>query len=136
MDKIKILMADDEIETLDVMARSVEREGYAVVRASNGQEAWDKIKKEDPDIILLDLIMPDMHGLTILRKLRENPLPLKWQPVVIISALGELEDVKKGFSLEADHYISKPCDMSTVLKAIRMMHELIKKNKIILKEKE
>ena len=125
MQNIKVLMADDESDTLDVMAKSVEREGYCVVKASNGQEAWDKIKKENPDIILLDLIMPDMHGFTILKKLREDPLPHKWQPVVIISALGELDDVKKGFSLEADHYIAKPCTMETVLKTLRMMKEVI-----------
>jgi len=120
-------MADDEEDALDIMARAVSRRGYTVVKAIDGQEAWEKIKKEDPDIILLDLMMPRMHGLTILKKLREDPLPGRIQPVVIISALNELEDVKKGFAHEADHYITKPCTVDTVLKAVQMMCELIEK---------
>jgi len=129
MEPLKVLMADDEEETLDIMARAIGRRGYRVVKALDGQEAWDKIKKENPDIILLDLMMPGMHGLTILKKLREDPLPNRLQPVVIISALNELEDVKKGFAHEADHYITKPCTVETVLKAVQMMKEMIDQNK-------
>jgi CheY-like chemotaxis protein len=124
---LKVLMADDEEEALEVMARAVSRRGYTVIKAFDGQEAWEKIKTEDPDIILLDLMMPRMHGLTILKKLREDPLPNRLQPVVIISALDELEDVKKGFAHEADHYVTKPCTIETVLKAVQMMHEIIDK---------
>lgn len=124
---LKILIADDEPEVLNVMAKALTRQGYVVIKAADGQEAWDKIRKEDPDIILLDLIMPNMHGLTILKRLRESPLPGRYQPVVIISALNELEDVRKGFACEADHYITKPCTTETVLKAVAMMHELVNK---------
>ncbi|HOD11850.1 MAG TPA: response regulator [Candidatus Omnitrophota bacterium] len=122
---LKVLVADDEPEVLEIMAKAVAMRGYAVVQAIDGQQAWEKIKKEDPDIILLDLIMPGMHGMTILKKLRENPLPDRWQPVVIVSSLGELEDVQKGFAYQADHYITKPCAIDTVLRAVQMMHELI-----------
>ena len=128
MKSLKVLMADDEEEVLEVMARAVSRRGYTVIKALDGQEAWEKIKKEDPDIILLDLIMPKMHGLTILKKLREDPLPNRLQPVVIISALDELEDVRKGFAQEADHYVTKPCTIETVLKAVQMMQEILDKH--------
>lgn len=124
---LKVLVADDEPEVLEIMAKAVALRGYAVVQACDGQDAWEKIKKEDPDIILLDLIMPGMHGLTILKKLREDPLPGRHQPVVIISGLGELQDVQKGFAHAADHYITKPCAIDTVLRAVEMMHELIDK---------
>ena len=127
MENLKILIADDEPEVLNVMARALTRQGYVVVRAADGQEAWEKIKKENPDIILLDLIMPGMHGLTILKRLRENPLPDRYQPGVIISALNELEDVRKGFAHDVDHYITKPCTTETVLKAVQMMEELVNK---------
>jgi len=126
MKTLKVLIADDEPDILEVMVKAVKGHGYDVVSADNGQEAWDKIKKDNPDIILLDLIMPRMHGLTILKKLKEDPLPDKWQPVILISALGELEDVKKGFSFEAEHYITKPCTIETVLKAVDMMARQIK----------
>ena len=65
-----------------------------------------------------------------LKDLRENPPPDKWQPVIIISGQNELESIKKGFSYEADHYITKPCSMSDVLKAIRIMISLIPQRRL------
>ena len=125
MDELKILMADDEPEVLSIMAKKVAEAGYTVVTAKDGQEAWDKIKSESPDIILLDLRMPRMDGFEVLKNVRANPLPDKWQPVIIVSALGELDNMRKGFDLEADHYLVKPCDIESILKSIRLMKSLI-----------
>ncbi len=125
LDKIKVLIADDEPDVREIMAKWVKNEGYEVVTAGDGAEAWEKIQKDVPDIILLDLMMPQMNGFEVLKNLRENPPTEKWQPVIIISALGELEDIKKGLDLEADHYITKPCSLDNVLKAIRIMVSLI-----------
>ncbi len=127
--KIKILLADDELDIRQVMAKKIAQEGYEVIVAKDGQEAWEKIKKEDPDVILLDLNMPKMDGFTVLKNLRENPPSSKWQPVVIISARAELSDMQKGFSMEADHYITKPCHIVDVLKAIQLMLALIPQRK-------
>ncbi len=137
METIKVLIADDEKETLGLMAQKVALEGYKVITAQNGQEAWDLIVKESPDVILLDLIMPVMDGFTVLKKLRENPPSPKWQPVIIISGLNELEDMQKGLSLEADHYLTKPFRSEDVLKSIRLMISLIPQRKSSLElEKE
>ena len=130
MDKIKILMADDEADVLEIMAKKIRLEGYEVITAADGQDAWMKIAKESPDIILLDLTMPIMDGFSVLKKLRESPPSDKWQPVIIVSALDELEDMQKGFALEADHYITKPCRIEDILKAIRMMITLIPQRKL------
>src|SRR3989338_2359832 len=127
--KFKILLADDEPDIREIMAKKIAHEGYAVVTAEDGQEAWEKIKKENPDVILLDLGMPKMDGFTVLKNLRENPPSSKWQPVVIISARAELNDMQKGFPLEADHYITKPCHIADVLKAIQLMLALIPQRK-------
>lgn len=127
--KIKILLADDEPDIRDVMAKKIAQEGYTVIVAEDGQEAWEKIKKEDPDVILLDLNMPKLDGFEVLRNVRENSPSTKWQPVVIISGRTELEDMQKGFSLEADHYITKPCHIADVLKAIQLMLALIPQRK-------
>lgn len=127
--KIKILLADDEPDIREIMAKKIANEGYDVVTAEDGQEAWEKIKAESPDIILLDLNMPKMDGFTVLKNLREKPPSAKWQPVVIISGRSELEDMQKGFSLEADHYITKPCHIADVLKAIQLMLALIPQRK-------
>lgn len=125
MGAIKVLLADDEESVLEVMAKKVAMQGYAVVTARDGQEAWDKIVSESPDVIVLDITMPKMDGLSVLKKLRAEPPSKKWQPVVIVSALGEMKDVQDGFHLEADHYLTKPCRIEDIIKAIRMMVSLI-----------
>ena len=125
----KILIADDEDDVREIMAKKIKHEGYEVVSARDGEEAWKKIQKESPDIILLDLNMPKMDGLTVLKNLRQNPPSKKWQPVVIISARNELTDINQGLSLEADHYLTKPCHFSEVLKAIQLMSGLIPQRK-------
>ena len=126
---LKVLMADDEPDVLEIMAKKVRQAGYTVVTASNGEEALAKIRSESPDVILLDLNMPKMDGFMVLKNLRENPTGSKWQPVIIVSARNELDDMKEGFSLEADHYITKPCNVTDILKAIRLMVNLIPQRK-------
>lgn len=129
MELIKILMADDEPDVLQVMAKRVAAEGFQVVTASDGQDAWEKIRQENPDIIILDLTMPKLDGFGVLKALRENPPFPKWQPVIIVSARSELTDMQRGFSLEADHYISKPCKVDDILKGIKLMLNLIPQRK-------
>ena len=125
----KILIADDEPEILRVMEKKIKAEGYQVVTAGDGLEAWAKICGEHPDVILLDLTMPGLDGFAVLEKLRAQPATKKWQPVIIVSAREELEDMKKGFSMEADHYITKPCQMEDILKAIKLMLNLLPQRK-------
>ena len=121
----KVLMAEDEPEVLDVMSRKIASAGYTVVTAHDGAEAWDKIQKESPDVIVLDLIMPKKNGFEVLKRVRECSTADKWQPVIIVSAKKELQDLQQGYALEADHYIVKPCQMEDILKSIRLMVSLI-----------
>ena len=125
MGAIKVLLADDEDSILQIMARKVALSGYAVVTARDGQEAWEKIKSESPDVIVLDLTMPKMDGWEVLRQLRSNPPSKKWQPVIIVSALNEMHNVQRGLDLEVDHYLTKPCRIEDIIKAIRLMVSLI-----------
>jgi len=122
---IKVLIADDEGSILGILANKVAAQGYAVTTARDGQEAWDKIVSEDPDVIILDITMPKMDGWSVLHKLRHEPPSKKWQPVIIVSGLGEMDNVQKGLDLEADHYLTKPCRIEDVLKGIRLMVSLI-----------
>lgn len=122
---IKILVADDEDVVLEIMAKKIASQGYEVTTARDGQEAWNKIVSELPDVILLDLNMPKMDGWAVLSQLRGNPPTKRWQPVIIVSAQNELESFKKGMDLEADHYLSKPCPIEDILKAIRLMLSLV-----------
>ena len=129
MAKLKILIADDEPDVLTIMAKRLKAEGYDVIAVNDGKAAWNKIVAEDPDIIILDLTMPKLDGFEVLKKLREAPPSKKWQPVIIVSAREELKDIREGFTLEADHYLTKPCDMEDVLKSIRLMTQLIPHHK-------
>src|SRR5262245_54851716 len=125
----KILIADDEAEILDIMAKRIAKEGYNVVTAFDGQDAWEKIQGDNPDVIILDLTMPRLNGLDVLKNLRQNPPTPKWQPVIIVSALNELKHIESGLSLDADHYLTKPCEIEDILKGIRLMLSLIPQRK-------
>lgn len=126
---LKILMVDDEPDVLSVMAKKVAYEGYSVITAVDGEDAWQKIVNDLPDIIVMDINMPKKDGFEVLKDLRENPPSSKWMPVIIVSARNELEDVKKGYDLEADHYITKPCQVLDILKGIKLMASLISQRK-------
>ncbi|MFT5387262.1 MAG: DNA-binding response OmpR family regulator [Candidatus Omnitrophota bacterium] len=121
----KVLVADDELEVLEVMVKRISAEGYQVIGAADGQEAWDKIQAEEPDVIVLDLNMPGLHGFEVLKRVRESTMTKKWQPVIIVSAQNELKDMQKGYELNADHYIAKPCSVDDIIKAIKLMEGLI-----------
>ena len=129
MDKLKVLLADDEPDIVEMMAKKVGEAGYATVIAYDGEDAWRKIQSELPDVVLLDVNMPNMSGFDVLRTLRLQASAQKWIPVVIISARSELQDLQKGFELEADHYLTKPCSIEDVLKAIKLMSALIPQHK-------
>jgi DNA-binding response OmpR family regulator len=127
--QIKVLMAEDESEVLSIMSKKIAAEGYTVITANDGEEAWEKIQKESPDVIVLDLIMPKRNGYEVLRSVREQPSTARWQPVIIVSAKRELEDLQEGFALEADHYITKPCQIEDILRSIKLMIRLIPQHK-------
>lgn len=120
----KILLVDDDKEIVDTLQPRLTREGYDVVVAIDGEEALLKVKIDNPDIVLLDLMMPKKNGFDVLREIRTNHND-RWRPVIIISASADLESVKKGYDLEADHYLTKPCALDNVLRGIRTMISLI-----------
>jgi len=125
----KILIAEDTPDLLELMKDRLVFEGYEVITARDGKEAWTLLQKQDPDVILLDLMMPKMDGYQVLVKLREQAPGSKYKPVIIVSAKGEFDDMRKGFQLEADHYIVKPVDMKDVLSGIKKMLRLVQSRK-------
>ncbi|OGR84793.1 MAG: hypothetical protein A2901_06210, partial [Elusimicrobia bacterium RIFCSPLOWO2_01_FULL_54_10] len=105
-----VLIADDEPEVLNVVKRFLTRKGYDMVTAANGAEALGKSKVQKPDIILLDINMPEMDGMTVCRKLREDPLT-RLTPIVFVSARGKTDDKVSGLNIGADDYITKPFEL-------------------------
>jgi DNA-binding response OmpR family regulator len=120
----KLLVVDDDKDIVETLQKRLRQEGYEVVVAFDGEEALNKVKEDNPDIILLDLILPKLNGFEVLKEIREKYKD-KWRPVIIISAATDLETVKKSYNLEADHYLTKPCTMENVLRGIRTMISLI-----------
>ena len=135
MDNVKILIAEDNRDIIVLMSDRLTKEGYDVIVAYDGQEAWDKIVKDNPDIILLDIMMPKVDGFSLLERLRDEPPTSKYQPVIIISAKGEIQDMKKGLSLEADHYITKPWKIEDILKGIKTVMQVLPQRKSRLEQK-
>lgn len=124
MEKIKVLIADDELDILEIMARKIAAAGFEVITAFDGQEAWEKIQATKPDVLVLDLTMPKKSGFEVLQLFRQSASKSKWVPVIIVSALGEVSDMQKGMDLQADHYLVKPCSVEDVIKGIRLMLSL------------
>jgi len=122
---MKILVADDEPAILEIMAKKIAREGFEVITAVDGAEAWQKIQADVPDIIVLDRTMPQMDGFSVLKLLRAQPPQKKWIPVIIVSALGDVKDLDEGMALQADHYLVKPCPAEEIVRGIRLMISLI-----------
>jgi len=120
----KLLVVDDDKSNLEMFKEILTQEGYEVVVAYDGEEALAKIKETDPDIILLDLILPKKNGFEVLKEIRQNYKD-KWRPVIIISGQSDLESVTKGYKLEADHYLTKPCPLQHLLRGVRIMVSLI-----------
>jgi DNA-binding response OmpR family regulator len=120
----RLLIVDDDLDIVETLKKRLIKEQYEVSTAFDGEEALLKVKEDNPDIILLDLMLPKINGFEVLKEIREKHRD-KWRPVIIISAKNELESVKQCYDLEADHYLTKPCDMDKVLRGIETMISLI-----------
>ena len=108
MPKKKILVVDDEPDFLDMIKMRLEANDYAVITAADGKEALDKVEAEKPDAVLLDVLMPGMDGLEVLKKLREKHKTL---PVYIITAFSSEERFKLANKFTASGFIVKTSNL-------------------------
>jgi DNA-binding response OmpR family regulator len=105
--KGRILVADDDQSTLKLLKIYLESSGYEVVRAVDGREALDLIQALEPDLAILDVLMPVMSGYEVCTILRDQPNTAS-MPLILLSALGEVTDEVQGLGFGADEYITKP----------------------------
>ncbi|HSL28414.1 MAG TPA: response regulator [Anaerolineales bacterium] len=103
----KILVIDDDLDTLRLVGLMLQRQGYQISAATNGQQGLEKAFEEDPDLILLDVMMPDIDGYEVARRLRQNPSTLE-TPILMFTAKTQLDDKVTGFEAGASDYITKP----------------------------
>src|SRR5215207_3759523 len=123
----KILIVDDEPLNVDYLEQELADFGYKTVSATHGQAALEKAVVEDPDLILLDVIMPSMDGFAVCRLLKADERT-QLIPVVMMTALGAREDRIRGIEAGADDFLTKPADprelLARVATALRMKHTI------------
>jgi len=118
MPKEKILVVDDEEDILELLKYNLSREGYQVLCTTSGEKTLNLVKTETPDLIVLDLMLPDMDGLEVARRLKDNP-HTKNVPIVMLTAKGEEADIVTGLELGADDYVTKPFSPRILLARVR-----------------
>jgi len=122
----KVLIADDEPDILEILKYNLEKEGYQVSTAKDGNEALDKAKQYQPDLIVLDMMMPKKNGIEVLELLRVQPL-FKDTLILFLTALSDESTQLKGFSTGADDYMSKPVSTSVFVSKVNALFRRIKK---------
>ncbi len=103
----RILIVDDDVDTLRLVGLMLQRQGYQIIAASNGNQGLAKAFEEKPYLILLDVMMPDMDGYEVTRRLRKNPAT-STTPILMFTAKTQLDDKVTGFEVGADDYLTKP----------------------------
>lgn len=116
----KILIIDDDLDTLRLVGLMLQRQGYQISAATNGQQGLEKAFEEDPDLILLDVMMPDMDGYEVTRRLRKNPATLE-TPILLFTAKTQLDDKVIGFEVGANDYLTKPTHPSELQTRVKTL---------------
>lgn len=120
MAKIKILVVEDEPDILEVIHYNLQREGHKVIRCRNGEEALSQIQTENPDLIILDLMLPGMDGVEVCRAVKSNPVT-QAIPIIMITAKSEESDIVLGLGIGADDYITKPFSPRELIARVKVV---------------
>ncbi len=116
--KKQILIVEDENDCAELLTYNLQKENYEAVIARNGKEAIEAVQRQMPDVVLLDVMMPELNGWEVCRILRES-INGKSLPIIMLTALSEEEERVKGLSLGADDYLSKPYSVKELLLKIK-----------------
>ncbi|WP_067672348.1 response regulator transcription factor [Nocardia miyunensis] len=119
----RILIIDDEPMILDLLAAALRYQGFEVITASTGTEGLDLVCRVRPDAMLLDVMMPDMDGFGLLKRLRQDGIDV---PVLFLTARNEVQDKVAGLMLGADDYVAKPFSLEEVVARVRVILRRVK----------
>ncbi len=116
----KIFIADDESGFVSTLKSRLEFEGFEVTTAPDGKSTLERIPEEEPDLILLDIMMPEMNGYQVCRELKEDP-DLSSIPILMLTAKSQESDKFWGMEAGTDAYVTKPFDMDELIKEVRAL---------------
>ncbi len=115
-----ILVADDNPANVDISRTRLVAHGYAIITAADGQEALSSARENQPDLILLDVMMPKLDGIEVTRRLKGDP-SVSFTPIILVTARTDVKDVVAGLDAGADDYLTKPFDHAALLARVRSM---------------
>lgn len=115
-----IMVVDDNVDFVDVVRRMLEKEGYAVDCAYGGSEAFERLESKKPDLIVLDVTMPDMNGLHVLARLKAAS-DTSSIPVILVTANDDDLDVLRGYQMGGDYFIAKPFNSDQLMSGIGLL---------------
>jgi len=118
----KILAVDDEKHIVRLVQVNLERAGYTVITANDGKEALEKVNEENPDLVVLDVMMPYMDGFEVLQNLRRSPAT-RDIPVIMLTAKAQDADVFKGWQSGVDCYLTKPFNPMELLSFVKRIFD-------------
>ena len=129
----KIELVEDDLSTIEFLKPELEHEGFEVCLAQTGREALEVFEKESPSLILLDIMLPELNGLEVLRQIRKKSA----LPVILVTARNETFDKVKGLNAGADDYISKPFEIEELLARVNAVLRRVEKiNSAVKQETE
>ena len=127
--KANLFIVEDEMPIVTLLKYNLEKEGHKVNYALNGEDATRSIKDQNPDLILLDWMLPDISGIEVCRNLKRINL-LKNIPIIMLTAKGEEEDKLKGFKTGADDYVTKPFSQKELIARVNALLKRAKPNAV------
>lgn len=120
---IRVLIVDDDGQTRDILSRWLTREGYAPLQAASGAACLEMVAREDVDVIVMDVMMPNMDGLQICERLRADA---RWReiPVLLVTARDDLETRRRGMAIGVSEYLTKPVNKQQLFSRLRAQADI------------
>ncbi len=112
----RIVVVDDEHSIVDAVATALRYEGFEIETAATGRDALDVVRSSPPDLVVLDVMLPDLDGFEVARRLRDEGLDT---PILFLTAKSDLDDKARGFELGADDYVTKPFSLAEIVMRVR-----------------
>ncbi len=120
MAKPKILVIEDESDLLEVIQYNLEREGHKVIACRNGEQGLSRIRTDNPDLVILDLMLPGLDGVEVCRRVKADPVT-RAIPIIMVTAKSEESDIVLGLGIGADDYITKPFSPKELVARVKVV---------------